>query len=144
MNNTKKHFANDIVVFFKAMKVSVWIGLAVVGILFFLVYDGYNYINPKIGVREYGNGLEKRFLVSNAEVCYRAVNEYGGGLSGTPAGMESVIRHCCKAWLINKSLFSLLMGFVTFIGIPLLTFFWRVLSRSVQHSKTWIDENRTI
>jgi hypothetical protein len=143
----KKNLANDIVIFFRTMKISIWIGIAVSCILFFLVYQGYEYINPKIDVTIPGE-WSSPITIANADVCTRALEHCRGGWGDLPIGseesVESVIKHCCESYLNYILLFSLLMGVATFIGVPTLVFLYRMLSRSIQYSKTWIDENKTI
>jgi hypothetical protein len=144
----KKNLANDVVVFFRTMKTSIWIGIAVSCILFFLVYQGYEYIDPEIDYTISGSGLSGMNYIANGDVCNRAVIHCRGGWhnirSDSEEYVESVIKHCCESYLNYILLFSLLMGVATFIGVPILVFLYRMLSRSIQYSKTWIDENKTI
>jgi hypothetical protein len=149
----KKNIANDIVVFFRTMKISIWIGIAVSCILFFLVFQGYEYIDPEIDISipkpSYQPGaVFGTSYISNGDVCTRALEYCRGGWYDLPMDseeyVEGVIRHCCESYLRYISLFSLLMGVATFIGVPILVFLYRILSRSIQYSKIWIDENKTI
>jgi len=145
---TKTNFANDVAVFFKTMKISVFIGLATACVLFFLLYEGHEYINPEVRVTKQGGGSMIMFGMNNYSIYMRAVEHAYGHRNidvSLPAYViENSVKRACEVYLRDKLFLSVFIGFLIFIGVPLLVVLYRMSSRTMKQSTDWIKENKSI
>jgi hypothetical protein len=149
-NKIENHFANEIVTFFKVMKVSVFIGLVVSCGLFFGIYEGHEYINPKIDITIINHNHYSREVIGMEERYKKALDysygyDWNSHLFMHPESLvEDSIKRSCKEYLNDKLILSLLIGLIVFLGVPVLVVLSHITSRAMKQSRQWVDKNRTI
>ena len=161
--NHKKNFANGIVVFFKAMKISAFIGVAVFLLCFFVIYEGNHCINPdEYDIRQeysfnsgdviasrnaYGITVYSENSTYHIPAKYlKALDYCNNGHVGWNSRYYSfeLIENACATYLKHVILCSLLFGFTAFLGIPTVIILFCIVSSFTKYAKKWVDNNQTI
>ncbi|MDR2292309.1 MAG: hypothetical protein LBE11_02420 [Prevotellaceae bacterium] len=137
----KHKIANEIAILFKSMKLSSLLGIIVACFLFFVIYNCFKYINPdiKINIKEYGYIKEIESIETDIDYKTIGIDISNMSLTG-PTNLTKALKRSCKEYVINKLGFSLLIGLIVFLGIPVLV----VLYRRISHAVNWVNENKTI
>lgn len=144
-----KHLiANEIVIFFKALRISALIGIVTVIIMYFGFYQAYKCFNPDVTnakiVPEGGYSTASRIYYG--DTFYRRVYKYYHWSTSPRStyGLQEEIKECCKLWLKDRLIHSILFGLATFLAVPIFVVFIRLIYRTFIISKNWIDKNKTI
>lgn len=160
MAKQKSKIANQIVVFFKTLKISALIAVLAFAGMYFGVYKAHKCFNPdvyelKIGLRGDSRHVippEDLLYVRNSSDLYVYGNRFLMDLRDhynlwapkTYSSLWDSTKNCCRWWLKERARHSGLVAAAVLFGIPLIVITIRFSAHSIKGAKSWVEENRTI
>ena len=160
MVKQKSRIANQIVVFFKTLKISTIIAVLAFAVMYFGVYKAHECFNPdvyelkmRIG-RDFNHVLSYDDIVPHEDrnnvIVYgnRFLMDLRDYYNMRVPGWYSVLfdetEDCCRWWLRDRAIHSGLVAVAILFGIPLIVITIRFSVHSIKGAKSWVDENRTM